>query len=742
MKFKFLLRFAMALLSIAGLMPFTARATPGTGYWWNPAESGRGFVIEIQGSNMFMAGFLYGSDGKSTWVASNGPMSSPTQYTGPLITYQGGQTLNGAYQAPSLVSPPFGNISITFINDTNATLTLPGGSVVPIQRLDIVPGGSTTAQPTAPQPGWWWNPAEPGRGFAVEVQGNQMWLAAYMYDANGNPTWYLANSAMTSDTLYQGNWTQYFGGQTLLGTYHAPTSTSPAGPVTLQFGSSLQATMTLPNGLQIPFSRFRFGGPVLYAFSPTNAAPASPISITTSNIDITQDLSLTLFDQTGYSVTVPLSNATPNLITAAVPPYISVSDSSFQSGTVSVKLTQGTGATAVDSNVLPGFVINYLPGERAPTGQATLSLIIASLSEAQLLQNSVKGTPQDTPAVEAAIATQIDDLQQLVTNVQNVVSNGASFSLGAVGGVNIEVTPTNIGDVDRLILATLNALSATSSSSLTKTAQTTAGAGCMAQEANAFAQAMFLGSGDFNSLAQQLVAATRISLKCATLTGFTTGYQTFAGAGAVGLGITDDANATALTSNLPGAALFAAATSNVNIELGLNAIILPAFSTQVLAVQNVIGSAAALTQPTTNDILTKSSGPVATNLNDTKNLINMVAPPPLLAPPANMPAGIYTQTTSLCTIEFGQTNCTPLPGQQTYTVTTPQLFATQIGATLSAACELYGGDEVDPNGPDGDEGFICSTAYTPYKGTQFTVVLTVAGPGVSYILTYTLTKTG
>src|SRR5580658_5202911 len=97
-------RFVFVLLAMASVQSFAA---PASGYWWNPAESGRGFVIEIQGSQMFMAGFLYAVNGEATWVASVGPMTTPTQYSGQLITYKGGQTLTGAYQAPALSSQGF-----------------------------------------------------------------------------------------------------------------------------------------------------------------------------------------------------------------------------------------------------------------------------------------------------------------------------------------------------------------------------------------------------------------------------------------------------------------------------------------------------------------------------------------------------------------------------------------------------------------------------------------------------------
>jgi hypothetical protein len=254
---KLLLGFALAVLAAP---PGAAQAQPQTGYWWNPAQSGGGFVIEIQGTSMFMAGFLYAANGEATWVASDGPMTTPTQYTGSVITFSGGQTLTGAYQSPTQGAAPLGNISINFTSDTTATVVWPGGTI-PIQRFDIVPGGSTTQQPASnPQTGFWWNPTESGRGFTIEVQNGVMWFAGYMYDAQGNPVWYLANSNITSPTLFQGEWTQYANGQALGGPYKGPiVSNSMVGAATIQFTDSANAVLTLPDGRQIPFVRFAFG---------------------------------------------------------------------------------------------------------------------------------------------------------------------------------------------------------------------------------------------------------------------------------------------------------------------------------------------------------------------------------------------------------------------------------------------------------------------------------------------------
>src|SRR5580692_6608829 len=117
---KFFLGISLLLLS---LLPVAGHATPATGYWLNPNASGSGFVIEVQGSKMFMAGFLYAASGEATWVGSVGAMSSPTQYAGSLITFSGGQTLTGAYVAPSEGANSPGGITIDFTDDSHASLT-------------------------------------------------------------------------------------------------------------------------------------------------------------------------------------------------------------------------------------------------------------------------------------------------------------------------------------------------------------------------------------------------------------------------------------------------------------------------------------------------------------------------------------------------------------------------------------------------------------------------------------------
>jgi hypothetical protein len=57
----------------------------------NPAEGGRGFVIEQRGNTLFMGVFLYDSSGRPTWHAASGAMNGNT-FSAALSTYANGQT--------------------------------------------------------------------------------------------------------------------------------------------------------------------------------------------------------------------------------------------------------------------------------------------------------------------------------------------------------------------------------------------------------------------------------------------------------------------------------------------------------------------------------------------------------------------------------------------------------------------------------------------------------------------------
>ena len=115
------------LLFAAALFGGSASAVlPDSGWYFNADEPGRGFNIEIQGDTLFMAGFVYDTNGNPIWVISSGPMGSDAVYMGPAFQTANGQPLGGAYRSPSTV--PFGTATAVFPTTMTANITVNGYS--------------------------------------------------------------------------------------------------------------------------------------------------------------------------------------------------------------------------------------------------------------------------------------------------------------------------------------------------------------------------------------------------------------------------------------------------------------------------------------------------------------------------------------------------------------------------------------------------------------------------------------
>ena len=249
----------------------SAAPAPTTGYaesgvWWNPNESGRGFVIDIANGQLNFGAYYYDDSGRATWATSGGAMQSSTSYSGALNAFRGGQTLTGGYQG---ATGPFslGQLSIQFTSPTTGVLSWPGGSV-PIQRYRFGAGQPAAVQPQA---GIWWNPAESGRGFALDVQGSTVMLAGFMYDAAGNPVWSMAVGNMAGSNTFAGTLVEYASGQSMTGGYRTPVVANPnLGSVTLRFTDANNASLTLPNGRAITLQKFQLAGMASTPSAPLN----------------------------------------------------------------------------------------------------------------------------------------------------------------------------------------------------------------------------------------------------------------------------------------------------------------------------------------------------------------------------------------------------------------------------------------------------------------------------------------
>jgi hypothetical protein len=175
-----------------------------SGLWWNPGESGWGISFTQRRNIVFGAWYTYDAAGKPKWyVASN--CALPTGTAGSAGTCAGqlyqvtGPTFFGANFNPSLDAvAAVGSLSVNFADANHASMTYSvngQGRSVPIVRQSFQTGATP---PAVDYTDLWWNPGESGWGMVVTQQYGVIFLAWYVYDASGNPVWYVAPDCMLS----------------------------------------------------------------------------------------------------------------------------------------------------------------------------------------------------------------------------------------------------------------------------------------------------------------------------------------------------------------------------------------------------------------------------------------------------------------------------------------------------------------------------------------------------------------
>jgi len=119
---------------------------------------------------------------------------------------------------------------------------------------------SASAATAPPVDGIYWDPAESGRGYAVETQNDLMFVAIYNYDTDGSPSFYVIQGAWNGTT-------HQIDGARLLQVTSGPWIGSPfspigsivdRGPATFQFTSFTSATFSF-NGHTSHLERFLYG---------------------------------------------------------------------------------------------------------------------------------------------------------------------------------------------------------------------------------------------------------------------------------------------------------------------------------------------------------------------------------------------------------------------------------------------------------------------------------------------------
>ena len=174
-----------------------------SGLFWNANESGWGIHFTQRGSNVFAAWYTYDAQGNPKWYVSTCAMAGGATGTSGTCSGQVYE-VNG----PTFFSAPFdparanatanGNLQVTFQDANNASMSYTGvagqSRTVAITRQPLANGTPPGINYTDI---WWGGASQSGWGLAITQQASTVFLAWYVYDDSGKPTWYVATCSMS-----------------------------------------------------------------------------------------------------------------------------------------------------------------------------------------------------------------------------------------------------------------------------------------------------------------------------------------------------------------------------------------------------------------------------------------------------------------------------------------------------------------------------------------------------------------
>jgi len=200
--------------------------------------------------------------------------------------------------------------------------------------------------------------------------------------------------------------------------------------------------------------------PEITSMSHSVLAPAELLTLDGRGFGSGKGLSVRFSNAQGFSLDVPVAEATSRSATVAVPAVIDTSTGNFTEGAVDVTVIKKIGARQLESNTVSGLDLRALPTPQNSTaGLITLGYLLAAQDEATTIKNDISGTSLDSTELQDALSALITDLNTLAGQVQNVVDTPSStFDLGTVDGVAITVDAAALANIDRMIAGLMEAM--------------------------------------------------------------------------------------------------------------------------------------------------------------------------------------------------------------------------------------------------------------------------------------------
>lgn len=148
-------------------------------------------------------------------------------------------------------------------------------SSLAIASLLVFSANSWAARDFTPQAGTWIVSSEidgkPGRGLAIDVQGNTFFMQVFGYEKNGDATFYTATGQLDSNSI-TAPLVRYTGGRSFGSEARDGVEDSSPGDVTVSFSNGLKGTVQFPGEAPAAMERF-----AIKEFTPSISNPLAQI---------------------------------------------------------------------------------------------------------------------------------------------------------------------------------------------------------------------------------------------------------------------------------------------------------------------------------------------------------------------------------------------------------------------------------------------------------------------------------
>ena len=164
-----------------GAPPLSQRSALLPGLWWDPAQPGQGFDLHLSGRTLGVVWYSYRASGEPIWYLASGEIDADGRWQADLLRLR--------WDDGVVESRVIGSLAIQRQHSESAQLNWDVAGRTGQWQLEPF---LLTAQRAEEDPsGAYYDPARDGFGLSLDQQGDGLSAIYYVYDQDGEPTWWL-----------------------------------------------------------------------------------------------------------------------------------------------------------------------------------------------------------------------------------------------------------------------------------------------------------------------------------------------------------------------------------------------------------------------------------------------------------------------------------------------------------------------------------------------------------------------